>query len=286
MPVPHILTSANKTIRPSLSRRRHSAVDMGYNGLYRGLVHASVPMMNSMGKRLIDLSPFNKNGDLTNGAAFVNDYLSLTRASNHYVNYPVSCGNFERTDKFSVVLDCTPLSLSSTEAEGYVLVGKWFGANATGWGVYIDAAGNAPSGNDISIYLINTYPANALEVRFDNAIANSNTTRQHIVVTYNGNSNASGVTLYLNGIQRTLSTITNTLSASIISAGNLQLGARPDNTTTSTKFNGRFYSFLLYNRVLSAHEVRTLHRDPLAPFRQPRVQNVANVIKKTGIIRV
>ena len=153
--------------------------------------------------------------------------------------------NFERTDRFSV--------------------GVWVKTATTQTGREILGNG-AYSQNGWSVINIDTN-----QVRF--ALANSSSNRvvidanppasyyagswTYIVFTYDGTSLASGVISYMNGGLVTQDTVSDTLSASILTANSFRIGY---GYHTSNIFNGLIDDVRIYNRVLSAAEIKQLYR--------------------------
>ena len=78
----------------------------------------------------------------------------------------------------------------------------------------------------------------------------------HVVVTYSGNSNASGVKIYKNGVSLPLTTNYDTLSASITGTTNWRIG----DDSTSDYASGIIDDVRFYNREVSAKEVQALYK--------------------------
>lgn len=79
----------------------------------------------------------------------------------------------------------------------------------------------------------------------------------HVVVTYNGNSNASGVIFYIDSVAQTNTILTNTLSGSISSTNPLSIGSRVG--ATGSLFPGMIDEFGVWGKVLSQSEVTQLY---------------------------
>ena len=93
--------------------------------------------------------------------------------------------------------------------------------------------------DDIAIETLNSINAN---------------TWYHIVGTYDGTSNVSGMKIYINGVEESTNTISNTLTSSTLSNQRTLLGIRrlsppPD------PLRGNIANVQIYNRALSAQEV-------------------------------
>ncbi|MSU35092.1 MAG: DUF1553 domain-containing protein [Pedosphaera sp.] len=76
----------------------------------------------------------------------------------------------------------------------------------------------------------------------------------HVVVTYDGSSKASGVRIHVNGRPRDLETQTDKLSGDLINDEPLRFGSRK----MDAKFTGLLDDFLFYPRALSTDDVRQL----------------------------
>ena len=118
--------------------------------------------------------------------------------------------NFERTDPFSLSLWFQFDTSTSTEG---VLVSRSDGPGTRrGWLLGLTSAGQ------LYLSLVNTWSSNAIQVESPSAVYN-NGDLWHIVVTYDGSSNASGVTMYANGAAvGALSVVYNSLSATMQNA--------------------------------------------------------------------
>lgn len=159
-------------------------------------------------------------------------------------NDHVSVGDFhdfERTDTFSFEF----WFMTSTSAL-QSLVAKIVTA---GYDVYLDASGS------LSLALVNTVTTNELRVRttttgFDDGLWH------HVVVAYDGTSAPGGVTIWVDGGNEALTTITNNLSASILNNDALRFGAWADG---SQRFTGQMCQLAIYNAELTQAQVDSLY---------------------------
>ncbi|MCB4756844.1 MAG: hypothetical protein LHV69_07430, partial [Elusimicrobia bacterium] len=78
---------------------------------------------------------------------------------------------------------------------------------------------------------------------------------QHVAVTYDGTSQASGVKIYINGVLQPVTVYADNLSGTILNNTTPYIGMRSD---SSEYFPGQMDDLRVYNRVLSAAEVQTL----------------------------
>jgi len=162
--------------------------------------------------------------------------------------------NKSNTDAFSVSIWYEPSS-DSTSSTTDALYGKQnISSDEAGYSLirvnqilYIVFSNNTAAGERIVLSL---------------AGATSAGVRNHWVVTYDGSSAGSGVTLYKDGVSQTLSTIADNLSGSMSNSGGLMIGAR---RVTATDFcEGEFDWFSVYNKELSGSEVTELYNSGTA----------------------
>lgn len=182
------------------------------------------------------------------------------------------------TGPFSALNAYTPKSVVFNGSDDYVTMGNvldfdrtsvfsfsfWFKVTTTGGMIIAKCGLGTPAGWNIyvlsgSIYLemTVTYPTNYLSV---NSNTTSITTGQwyHGVVTYAGNSLASGVEFYINGVSQAKNVNYNTLSSSIANSFNLTL-ARRMISGSEVYFDGNLDEVSVYNKVLSSTEVSWIY---------------------------
>src|SRR3989344_3981735 len=174
-----------------------------------------------------------------------------------YVNAGTA-GNFERTNSFTVSL-WIKRNPNPTVTEA--VVAKEVGSGTfQGWGLLIlGGAANDP----YRINIANTSGTNNLLVEYPRT---NDSGWHHVVFTYNGTSAASGVFLYEDGISKTQTIIADTLSASILTATNFQIGARDG---AASLFSGSIDEVRVYNRALSATEIQALYKSGAQKFTAP-----------------
>jgi parallel beta-helix repeat protein len=95
---------------------------------------------------------------------------------------------------------------------------------------------------------------------------------QHVVVTWDGSTNASNVHLYVNGFQSDGAT-NNGTSLTDNSASNLYIGNNPYYNRT---FDGSLDEVRVYNRVLSTDEIGSLYKLGEAKMNSPQATNANN----------
>jgi Concanavalin A-like lectin/glucanases superfamily len=176
--------------------------------------------------------------------------------ANDYLRPASIIGNFGRTSTFSVSMWVRPLSLAGDR----YLIGNMQNSANVGWSIRTEPT----TGTGRLIWnMFQSNGTNEIEV------VTTNTTLQigqwaHLVFTYNGSGNASGVVAYLNGSLIPLTVSVNTLSTSPSSATTLHIGSTSA-ASPSGFFTGDIDEVSVHSNVLSAGEVTTIYNggDPL-----------------------
>lgn len=142
-------------------------------------------------------------------------------------------------------------------------------SNVTGYRLYIGTT------NEIIFNLIGGSPSNKLTVSTPPIIDN---VWYNIIVTYNGNEQASGVNIYINGILQPLTIFIDTYTGTIINSENVTLGGQP------TPFNpiyglGNIASVRMWNTELTSGETLTEYSNGL----NPASVQTSNLILNTDI---
>jgi hypothetical protein len=159
-------------------------------------------------------------------------------------------GDFERTDAFSYGCWIKPKG----EASGAPLARMNDGGGHRGYDLHT-------SGGKVAVHIINTWPTNAIKV----------TTRaklkpdqwQHVFVTYDGSSKASGIHIYVEGKPQQWDTNEDRLSGTIRTDVPLHIGRR----SPGSPFAGLIDEVRMYDRRLAEAEVAALAgSDPIGPL--------------------
>ncbi len=155
--------------------------------------------------------------------------------------------SFERTDAFSISL----WFLTSITGSDTTFVSKVGDGTAyTGWTF------GQKSTNVLVFYLTNTWSTNTIEV--DTTGTYNDGEWHHVVMTYDGSSAASGVTIYIDGSSVATSTVYDTLSATTVTTNPFYLGARASSGLLQP-FIGNMDEVLVFNTELSSSQVTTLY---------------------------
>jgi len=166
--------------------------------------------------------------------------------------------NFDSTDAFSISVWIKPDNVS-----GY----KMFVAKLdtsppyNGYGLFLKS-------DEIELYLVGTGWGQHIDIQItgvaDNIVAGVWT---HIVMTYDGSTNASGVTIYQNGAAVTPTVVTDTLSGSMANTVNFQISCR---NGTVNPYAGNIDEGAIFNSELSSGDVTAIYNagvpDSLSSF--------------------
>jgi hypothetical protein len=79
----------------------------------------------------------------------------------------------------------------------------------------------------------------------------------HVVITYDGSRSTSGVTIYIDGSSRTVTSITNTLSTNAPTGSSMAIGSRT--STFGSYYDGSLDEFGIWSRALTSGEVTSLY---------------------------
>lgn len=151
-----------------------------------------------------------------------------------------SAFDFERTQPFSIE------SWVKTSVGGEIFTKS--DVNYKGFRLYV-----APSGQ-IHVILANNYPSNTIFATAETNLTNN--AWHHLVMAYNGSSNASGVKIYVDNVLLTSTIQYNSLSATILNNITPNVGK---DTQAASYFSGMMDELRIYNVELSAGDISTLY---------------------------
>ena len=195
------------------------------------------------------------------------------------VKFPNNFGNFTRHQPFSIALWMQPTQV----LERAVVLRRskaWTDAASRGYELLLEDG-------KPSAALIHFWPGNAIRVRSPNALPL--TEWNHLTITYDGSSRASGLLLYQNGKRIEAEVVRDHLNREITGGGDPYLAMGERMRDRGFK-NGLVDELHLFNRILSPAEIRRLAqvdspqgKDDLLPF---FLQTVHEPYKKQlGILR-
>ena|SRR3990167_6332915 len=181
-------------------------------------------------------------------------YITLANESNF---------DFERTSNFSISFWIKGGTLGVFEE--FISKGA---INTVGWSIYSNID------NFLEFQLFSS-AGSQLFARYAADITDGNW--HHVVWTYNGNSDISGVKVYIDGTSRTVTTIFNTLTTSILNNNALILGADP---LGGNKFTGQLNDVQIWNVELSSTDVTDLYAGKQinkSPVTKPAILGLSDV---------
>jgi hypothetical protein len=131
------------------------------------------------------------------------------------------------------------LSLESVQDQ--IIISKIASFTTPGYYAYI-------SYDNIIHFIIQNSTSDKIEVKTTTAI---DTAYNHILITYSGSGAASGVKIYINGVNNTLTTVTDTSTATALNNTSLIIGALGDATY---KFTGYMDDIQVWNVIVTSDE--------------------------------
>jgi len=212
-------------------------VDGGIVSLKEDLnnVYARWHLNEETGETVIDSSGNGRDGTPINNPVSVVGKLNTCLSFNG-INQTINYGNiagFERTDKFSF-----EAWFKTTDNGDYR---PFFGKNdGNGYIFYLHTGEVRFYAKGVSDGYIMVHTSNTF---------NDNNWHQAIM-TYNGNSSPSGIHIYVDGVNRSLSTLHDNLASSILNSGSLITG-----NFSTRYYNGLFDDLIIYDKELSQEEV-------------------------------
>jgi hypothetical protein len=207
------------------------------SGLVLSLDAGNVKSYPGNGTIWYDKSGFQNNGTLTNGPTFSGGSIVFDKVDDYVdVNRQIQ---FERTDSFTLSAwintnDGNNNQIINNETQGY-----------RGYQFSVDSNGK------LFLFLRNTVSTNFLGVRMLSNFPSN--LWCYVTAVYNGSSNASGVKLYINGIEQITEIAGDNLTSTTISNETTWIGRR--RPQTQGPFNGKISIVQIYNKALTASEV-------------------------------
>ncbi len=270
LPTPGNRTSTANTsiiINVSIGESNLNELKYNWNGTNYTLYNNSLVLMynfdnnSELGEnstKVVDVSPWGNNGTVNGavynatGGKFGGGYSF--NGTNYIDVGNVSSMSFNYNTPFSIEI------WSKRSATGS-LVSKMGGStddSYRGWDLY--AGGGT---NKTLFYLINAYPTNTIGVYGSTNILDNNW--HHIILTYDGSSNANGAKIYVDGVAETMTISQNTLTGTTLNSKKVLIGKR-DSITEPAGSSGSIDEVRIYNRSLSATEIYQLYASNLQKF--------------------
>jgi len=240
---------------PTLQDRRLGAE---LSAIYPTIVDTRLGTDSATYPTILDASGSGFHGTMTNmavndivldspGGTFSKFSLDLD-GSNDYVNMGNVLG-FERTDSFTIScwVKCTALANN-----GHIFgkIGDSF--TVPGYALVIDSSGRPYFALD------NSFSTNYIKVTF--TISVNDGLWNFVTVTYDGNSDESGVLMYVNASQIIGKIIeSNNLTGSILTTGLCTIGRRYAHPSTLFPFKGDISDVSVWDRVLTPAEIAEVY---------------------------
>ncbi|NTW32439.1 MAG: hypothetical protein HGB12_07420 [Bacteroidetes bacterium] len=177
-------------------------------------------------------------GNINNGAIFNSTTDHLSRAYNNF--------DFERTDPFSISLWINKVTLVDNN---FMISHQITGGTWNGYSLYLSAAGQ------VYCDIYSNTSSNCIAIKTTSNYVTSTGTWYHIVLTSSGSSTVAGIKIYVNGVSRALTVVSDNLTASIKNTTDLVLGNRSD----GYNFTGTIDEVGIWSRSLTAAEITTLY---------------------------
>jgi len=188
-------------------------------------------------------------------AIFSNTKSVVTDGVDEFIDWG-SIANFERTQAFSV-----SIWVKNSNSGFQHFINRIQGSSPfRGWQVYKDTA------QKLTFSLINTAGSNTIQSNGDSTVLNDGAWH-HIVVTYDGSSNGSGVKMYIDSNPETVSVTTDSLSATTLHATPVLVGKRTDGV----------------GHVVGNIDEPAIYTDVLTPVEVTEIYNSGNPIDLTSL---
>lgn len=204
------------------------------------------------------------NGGLTTGVkGKINDSFSGYSASNFLTVLNSNELQFQRDAPFTISMWVN--RTASTTADHTLISYHDADSPYAGWRVNLNSAGA------LNVEMVSSFPNFWVNRRSSTSPFPSANVWYHLVVTYNGNSDSSGFSVYVNGASFSMPNVDkNTLSSSISYSGSVfNVGLRD---SSISPFNiGRMDEIGVWNRVLNSSEIAELYNNGTGfnPFNVP-----------------
>lgn len=192
------------------------------------------------------------------GTAFdtVNQKLGSAAALFNEIDDYVAMGspanlNFDYNEPFSFSILVRKSSLGSF----HTLFAKADKTSDVGYYLVLSSA------NKLLFFLTNTAATNQIYVSETIASITNINQWYHVVLTYDGSTNASGVHIYVDAVDKTLSIINDNLSATTQTSKSFQIGVRD---ATEAEFHGLIDEVAAFNVELSGAQVAKLNDEQIS----------------------
>jgi hypothetical protein len=202
-----------------------------------------IPLLEGKEKTVADLIVAERTGEIQGKIEWIKSRSdwALKFDGTNYVDLG-DVGNFERTDTFSYGGWVKP----QKKAKDGALLARMDGANSyRGYDMLL-------GDGKISVHIINKWPANAIKVNTKKSLQPDQW--QHVLVTYDGSSQASGIKIYVDGDQWQWDIEQDGLTETIKTDKTLLIGSRHP----GSRFRGEIDEVYVFDRCLEPAEVKQI----------------------------
>ena len=149
---------------------------------------------------------------------------------------------FDNTDPFTLAA-----WIKTEDADNNQIINNE-NASYRGYQLAIDA------NNLLFLFFRNTVSTNYMGIKCSDDFLGYINTWTYVAGTHDGSSSVSGLKIYINGVEQSITTISDTLNATTISNETTYIGYR--RPSTQGPFDGKIAVAQIYNKALTANEVR------------------------------
>jgi len=165
--------------------------------------------------------------------------------------------DFEKDDPISV----EAWIKTSYTADPQAIVSKTTGSGGANWTGWQFSLGWGNNGR-VALILANNWTDNSISRYSTNIVNDGNW--HHVAATYDGSEDATGITLYVDGVVETPVTYTNSLTATTVTSAPLNIGTR--NLGAIWDFNGQIDDVQIFNYELTPLQINTLYNEGSVHF--------------------
>lgn len=141
------------------------------------------------------------------------------------------------------------------------------GGTYRGWEMHVGTTANGGSSTGVTIWLLNTYPGNAIQVSSSVNVLNG--AWRHLAFTYDGSRTASGVKIYVDGAEVSGAATLNSLTGTIANGAGAELNLGSRQNGANHTFTGQLDEAAVFNHALSAAEVAQVRSSGVGSLLQP-----------------
>lgn len=155
-------------------------------------------------------------------------------------------------------------------AQDSTIVGDMLqGGTYRGWEMHVGTAANGGSSTGLTIWLLNTYPSNAIQVSSPVNVLTG--TWRHVAFTYDGSRTGGGVKVYVDGAPASASVTLSSLTDTIANGTGAELNIGTRQNGANHTFTGGIDEVAVFDHALSAAEVSQIYTGGIGSLTTPPV---------------